>query len=87
MIQHQGLKQLGPFVQSLGIPRIALGPLVIDLSTVNFLNYQYLFYGLALVGMMLLRPEGLFPSRRRRQELHAATADVEATAVDAVSEA
>jgi ABC-type branched-subunit amino acid transport system permease subunit len=87
MIQHQGLKQLGPFVQSLGIPRIALGPLVIDLSTVNFLNYQYLFYGLALVGMMLLRPEGLFPSRRRRQELHAATADVEATAVDAVAEA
>ena len=87
LLQHQGLKQLGSFVQSLGIPRIALGPLVIDLNTINFLNYQYLFYGLALVGMMLLRPEGLFPSRRRRQELHAAVGDVEASAVGAVSEA
>ena len=26
--------------------------------------------GLFLVAMMLLRPEGLFPSRRRRRELH-----------------
>ena len=44
----------------------------IDLSSINFLNYQYLLYGIALVGMMLLRPEGLFPSRRRRRELHEA---------------
>ena len=47
----------------------SLGPLKIDLS-INFLNYQYLLYGLALVAMMLLRPEGLFPSRRRKRELH-----------------
>jgi hypothetical protein len=26
--------------------------------------------------MMLLRPEGLFPSRRRQQELHAASEEV-----------
>ena len=70
-IQHQGLKQLGQFVQSLNIAPINLGPITIDLSTINFLNYQYLLYGLALVLMMLLRPEGLFPSRRRRRELHA----------------
>ncbi len=69
-IQHQGLKQLGQFVQSLHIAPISLGPLTIDLSTINFLNYQYLLYGLALVLMMLIRPEGLFPSRRRRRELH-----------------
>ena len=42
------------------------------LSGIDFLQYQYLLYGLALVGMMLLRPEGLFPSVRRKRELHAA---------------
>ena len=51
------------------------------LSDINFQQYQFLLYGLALVGMMLLRPEGLFPSRRRAQELHVtdepAGADVE----------
>jgi len=79
-IQSQGLKQLDAFAKSLNVPPIPLGPITIDLSTINFFNYQYLLYGLALVLMMLLRPEGLFPSRRRREELHEAAADVEATA-------
>jgi ABC-type branched-subunit amino acid transport system permease subunit len=69
-IQSQGLKQLNNFFASSGIPAIHLGFVNIDLSAINFLDYQYLLYGLALVGMMLLRPEGLFPSRRRRAELH-----------------
>ena len=69
-IQSQGLKQLNDFFQTSGLPAIHLGFVNIDLSTINFLNYQYLLYGLALVGMMLLRPEGLFPSRRRKAELH-----------------
>jgi len=69
-LQTQALKQLNNFVAALGLPHVALGPLQIDFSQLNFLNYQYLLYGLALVGMMLLRPEGLFPSRRRRRELH-----------------
>jgi branched-chain amino acid transport system permease protein len=69
-IQHTGLHQLGSFIQGLHLPVLALGPLKIDLSTFNFINYQYLLYGLALVAMMLLRPEGLFPSRRRQLELH-----------------
>ena len=69
-IQSQGLKQLGSFVQTLHLPAFALGPLTVDIGSINFLNYQYLLYGLALVAMMLLRPEGLFPSRRRRRELH-----------------
>ena len=51
------------------------------LKDIDFLQYQFLLYGLALVGMMLLRPEGLFPSRRRAAELHVtdepAGADVE----------
>jgi branched-chain amino acid transport system permease protein len=37
----------------------------------EFGEYRYLLYGAALVGMMVLRPEGLFPSRVRRAELHA----------------
>jgi ABC-type branched-subunit amino acid transport system permease subunit len=69
-IQSQGLKQLNNFFATAGIPPIHFWFINIDLSSINFLNYQYLLYGLALVGMMLLRPEGLFPSRRRKAELH-----------------
>ncbi len=69
-IQSQGLKQMNNFVSSSGIPPIHIGFVNVDLSAVNFLDYQFLLYGLALVGMMLLRPEGLFPSRRRKEELH-----------------
>jgi branched-chain amino acid transport system permease protein len=68
-IQSQGLKQLGNAIASMHLPAFALGPLTIDPNTINFLNYQYLLYGLALVLMMLLRPAGLFPSRQRRREL------------------
>ncbi len=57
-IQTQGLAQLDNFAANIGI------------TGINFTNYKYLLYGLALVLMMLLRPEGLFPSRRRRRELH-----------------
>jgi ABC-type branched-subunit amino acid transport system permease subunit len=83
-IQSQGLKQLGSFVQALNVPSFGLGPLTIDLGSINFLNYQYLLYGLALVLMMLIRPEGLFPSRRRRQELREAGAGDELAAADPV---
>jgi ABC-type branched-subunit amino acid transport system permease subunit len=62
-LQTQGLKQLNAFMHPLNIP---------VLSGIDFLNYQYLLYGLVLVLMMLSRPEGLFPSRRRREELHEA---------------
>jgi ABC-type branched-subunit amino acid transport system permease subunit len=81
-LQSQGLKQLGAFVQSLGIPKLVAGPLTIDAGSINFLNYQYLLYGLALVAMMLVRPEGLFPSRRRRRELHEAPGTDELAAPD-----
>lgn len=33
-------------------------------------DFRYLFFGLALVAMMLIRPEGLWPSAARRRELH-----------------
>jgi branched-chain amino acid transport system permease protein len=36
----------------------------------EFSEYRLLIYGIVLVVMMLLRPEGLLPSRTRRMELH-----------------
>ena len=62
-IQVQGFKQLNKVVEGLSIP---------VLKDVNFTDYQYLLFGGALVLMMLFRPEGLFPSQRRRRELHIA---------------
>ena len=61
MIQTVILKQLNIFFGNVNVP---------ILSDIDFLQYQFLLYGIALVAMMLLRPEGLFPSRRRRRELH-----------------
>ncbi len=61
MIQNVFLKQLNQVFDTLKVP---------ILSDIDFIKYQFLLYGLALVLMMLLRPEGLFPNRRRKQELH-----------------
>jgi branched-chain amino acid transport system permease protein len=36
----------------------------------EFAEYRLLFYGMVLVGMMILRPEGLIPNRQRQRELH-----------------
>jgi ABC-type branched-subunit amino acid transport system permease subunit len=62
LIQTVILKQLNIFFDNVQVP---------FLSDIDFLQYQFLLYGIALVAMMLIRPEGLFPSRRRRRELHA----------------
>ena len=75
------LKQLNTFFEGLPFH-------VPFLSDVNFVQYQFLLYGLALVLMMLFRPEGLFPSQRRKQELHAAdAADTESSAKATMEEA
>jgi branched-chain amino acid transport system permease protein len=55
------LKSLNQFFDSLNFP---------ILKDIDFLQLQFLLYGLALVAMMLLRPEGLFPNSRRMRELH-----------------
>jgi ABC-type branched-subunit amino acid transport system permease subunit len=72
LIQTVFLKQLNAFFDGFHVP---------ILSDIDFLQYQFLLYGLVLVGMMLVRPEGLFPNRRRAMELHASDeprgADVE----------
>jgi branched-chain amino acid transport system permease protein len=39
-------------------------------TNVDISEYSYLIYGVAIVLFMLLRPEGLVPSARRRAELH-----------------
>ena len=90
MIQAVVLKQLSAIAEALHnaglLPIFDLGPLHVDIARVNFVEYQYLLFGVALVIMMLKRPEGLFPSQVRRAELHEvvepeiAAADIEAEA-------
>lgn len=74
-IQVVFLKQLNTFFAALHVP---------ILQDLNFIQYQFLLYGLALVLMMLFRPEGLFPSRRRKRELHVADELGEAAAAESV---
>jgi ABC-type branched-subunit amino acid transport system permease subunit len=71
-IQVVFLKSINGVIETLGIPAFDLGPVHVNLAKVPFTDYQFLLYGVALVLMMLLRPEGLFPNQRRRQELHIA---------------
>ncbi len=77
MIQNVLLKGLNQFFDIVHVP---------VLSDINFIQYQFLLYGLALVFMMLVRPEGLFPSKRRKRELYTAQAG-DATAVTPADEA
>ena len=69
-IQAVVLKRINGVIETIGIPAFDLGPLHVNLAEVPFVEYQFLMYGVALVLMMLLRPEGLFPNQRRRLELH-----------------
>jgi len=62
------LKSLNQFFDTTGFP---------ILKEIDFIQLQFLLYGLALVAMMLLRPEGLFPNSRRKRELHSALTEVE----------
>jgi branched-chain amino acid transport system permease protein len=63
LIQSVLLKQLNAIFEVIQVP---------ILSQIDFTAYQFLLYGVALVLMSLFRPEGLFPSQRRRRELHIA---------------
>jgi ABC-type branched-subunit amino acid transport system permease subunit len=88
LIQAVLLKQVNTVVEAINLPPfdVPLINLHVDLSTINFLQYQFLLYGLALVIMMLKRPEGLFPSQARRAELHAVLVPEVATVVGALGE-
>jgi branched-chain amino acid transport system permease protein len=41
-------------------------------QSIDVPKYKFLFFGVLLVIMMLLRPEGILPSARRKEELHEA---------------
>ncbi len=53
----------------------------------EFSEYRFLFYGVALIAMMLRRPEGLLPSGVIRRELHAETENETEPSDASVSEA
>ena len=59
------LKKITEALQSAGLT--ASGNVILTPS-----NWKYLLFGLALVLMMRFRPEGIFPSSRIKEELHAA---------------
>ncbi|HXA29147.1 MAG TPA: branched-chain amino acid ABC transporter permease [Candidatus Angelobacter sp.] len=42
---------------------------VTQLGTIQYSDYKFIVYGLILIGIMLLRPSGLLPSRARKVEL------------------
>jgi len=67
------LKVLNQFFDQVQLPSI----LGFNIADIDFIQLQFLLYGLALVGMMLLRPEGLFPNSRRKRELHTAVTEPE----------
>lgn len=55
------------------IPGVFIGALVLIAAPEllrEFAEFRYLVYGALLVTMMLTRPEGLWPERRRQLELH-----------------
>lgn len=55
------------------VPGVTVGALIlIGLPNLlrEFSEYQFLFYGVLLIAMMLNKPEGFIPSKRRAAELH-----------------
>jgi branched-chain amino acid transport system permease protein len=55
------------------IPGVIVGAIVlVGLPELlrEFAEYRLLFYGAILIGMMILKPEGLLPNRARSAELH-----------------
>lgn len=69
------------------IPGVVVGALaLIGLPELfrEFSEYRFLFYGVALIAMMLARPEGLLPYAAVRRELHAEEGGGEATGKSSV---
>jgi len=61
----------GTLSHTIGVPALA---------GIDFSQYTYVVYGVALIGMMLLRPGGLLPSRARRIELQSSVMEEESLA-------
>jgi branched-chain amino acid transport system permease protein len=75
------------WVESIGNAFRALGttPGLSFLAAVDLANSKLMLFGLALVVLMLVRPEGIFPSAQRKAELRTGKADT-ATAVAGIEE-
>ena len=56
--------------------------MTIDIASINFINYQYLLYGLALVRMMLLQTRGPLPEPAQATRAPQTPAEDELTAAD-----
>jgi hypothetical protein len=52
------------------------------LATVDLTQFKFGIFGLALVVLMLTRPEGIFPNRQRAVELHAGQDDENIEPID-----
>jgi branched-chain amino acid transport system permease protein len=64
-LNFKGLDKIGERVND------AIGAVGID-QEVDVPKHKFLIFGILLVIMMLVRPEGLLPSARRKAELHEA---------------
>ncbi len=70
------------------IPGVVLGALaLIGLPELfrEFSDYRLLFYGIALMAIMVYRPEGLLPSKIARRELHTADELIEMDDADLIA--
>ncbi len=63
------------FVNSFLLPQASNLAHTAGFTYLDFTNYRFMLYGVILVGMMLLRPAGLLPSRARRAEFREALTD------------
>jgi len=63
-LQLSSLRQGSGIIPLLGVPWASVP------SQLDPARYQRLVFGLLLIIMMILRPEGIIPSRRQRLELH-----------------
>lgn len=63
-----------------------LGAVIPFLGTIDFNLWRYGLYGLALVIVMLVRPEGLLPSQARAREFHEAEEEEELSGIAAAEE-
>jgi branched-chain amino acid transport system permease protein len=60
------------------IPGVILGAIVVEVTPellrnlpADLINWRLLLFSLALIALMIFRPQGLWPSRQRSRELHA----------------
>ena len=72
-VGHRREHEMGHLGGVGSLPGVVLGSFVlVGLPELlrEFTEYRYLMYGILLIIMMLVRPEGLLPEATRRRELH-----------------